>query len=411
MNQSSLKDIFGNYKKGNAKIFKNKELLTEKFLPAHILHRDEQITQLGRIVAPSIKGEKISNTFIFGTVGTGKTLSVKYVTSELEKETDNVKILYINCKMKRVSDTEYRLVAELCRKLGEDVPSTGLPTDQVYNTFFRILDSKKQNVILILDEIDNIIKKIGDDVLYSLLRFNQDLKNSKLSIIGISNDISFTENLDPRVKSSLSEEEIIFPPYNASQLQDILWERAKEAFHEGVLERGVIGKAAALAAQEHGDARKALDLLRVAGEVVERTGQSKLRIPHIDMAEKKLDTDRIIEIIHSQPKQSLAVLAAIIKLKENGREDIQTGDVFSYYEKMASGRGLKTLTQRRVQDLINELDMLGVINTRVVSRGRYGRTREIRILLDRPLLEKIRKILEQNYFLDSLYRFSKQQEV
>jgi len=406
MNQSSLKDIFGEYKKNENRVFKNKELLTEKFLPPNILHRGEQITQLGRIVAPAIKGEKISNTFVFGTVGTGKTLSVKHVTSELGKESVGVKIMYINCKMKKVSDTEYRLLAEFCRGLGESVPATGLPTDQVYNTFFRVLDSKKQHVILILDEVDSIIKKIGDDVLYSLLRVNQDLKNAKLSIVGISNDVSFTERLDPRVKSSLSEEEIIFPPYNASQLQDILLQRAEGAFNVGVLEKGVVAKAAALAAQEHGDARKALDLLRVAGEVAERAGRRKATILDVDAAERKLDTDRTTEVVRSQPKQSLAVLAAIFRLKEQGQEDIQTGDVFSFYEKIASRRGLKTLTQRRVQDLINELDMLGVINTRVVSKGRYGRTREIRVLLDKPIVEKVRKILEDNYFLDSLCRFS-----
>lgn len=406
MGQSNLKDIFNQYKTKEIKIFKNKEYLTEKFLPEHIIHRDEQITQLARMVAPVIRGEKISNMFIYGTVGTGKTLSVKHVAHELEKETQQLKILYINCKMKRVSDTEYRLLAEFCRGLGKDIPATGLPTDQVYTTFFSLIDSQKTHIILILDEIDNIVKKIGDDILYSLLRINQDLKQSKLSLIGISNDISFTDRLDPRVKSSLSEEEIIFPPYNATQLQDILLERAVLAFYEGVLEKGVVAKAAALAAQEHGDARKALDLLRVAGEVVERSGGSKITIPHIDTAQKKLDTDRTTEVVKNQPKQSLAVLAAIFRLIEQGQEDIQTGDVFSFYENISSRRGLKPLTQRRVQDLINELDMLGIINTRVVSKGRYGRTREIRILLDHSIQSKIRKILEENYFLDTLSRFS-----
>lgn len=406
MGQFTLKEIFGEYKKNTQRIFKNKGALTDKFLPETILHRREQIAQLGRIVAPAIRGEKISNAFIFGTVGTGKTLSVKHVTSELEKETGRVKIIYMNCKMKRVSDTEYRLLAEFCRALGKEVPPTGLPTDQVYNTFFSALDEKNQHVILVLDEIDSIVKKIGDDILYSLLRINQDLKNASLSIVGISNDTTFTEQLDPRVKSSLSEEEIIFPPYNAVQLQDILLQRAALAFHDGVLGRGVVAKTAALAAQEHGDARKALDLLRVAGEVVERRGGSTIAVPHIDIAEQKLDTDRITEIVRSQPKQSLAVLAAIFRLKEQGQEDIQTGDVFSYYEKITSRRGLKTLTQRRVQDLINELDMLGVINTRVISKGRYGRTREIRIVLEKSICNKIRKILEENYLLDSLYRFT-----
>lgn len=357
-------------------------------------------------MGPSIRKEKISNTFVFGTVGTGKTLSVRHVAAELEKEAPNIKILYINCKMKRVSDTEYRLVAELCRSLGETIPATGLPTDQVYNRFFSLLNKQHKNIILILDEIDNVVKKIGDDVLYSLLRANQDLTDTTLSIIGISNDVSFTDHLDPRVKSSLSEEEIIFPPYNAAQLQDILLERASEAFQENVLEGGVVAKAAALAAQEHGDARKALDLLRVAGEVTERRNGSRITIPDIDRAEEKLDTDRLTEVVRNQTTQSLAVLASIFRLHEQKQDNIQTGDVFSFYERLASRRGLKTLTQRRVQDLINELDMLGVINTRVVSKGRYGRTREIRLLLETPIKSKIRAILEENYFLDSLNRYS-----
>lgn len=407
MGQFTLKEIFDQYKEKEPKIFKNKEALTEKFLPHHIIHRDQEIAQLGRILAPAIRGEKISNTFVFGTVGTGKTLSTRHVAGELEREAARVRVVYLNCKMKRVSDTEYRLVAELCRRLGKEVPATGLPTDHVYTAFFSLLEEQKAHVVLILDEIDNIVKKIGDDVLYSLIRANQDLKKSTLSIIGISNDASFTERLDPRVKSSLSEEEVIFPPYNAAQLQDILLERAGLAFHDGVLERGAVGKAAALAAQEHGDARKALDLLRVAGELVERQGSSRVGLEHIDAADQKLDTDRMTEIVRGQTKQSQAVLAAILRLREEGQEAIQTGDVFSYYEKIVSRRGLKPLTQRRVQDLINELDMLGVIKAPVVSKGRYGRTREIRVALDSQVLSKVRSILEENYFIDSIYRFSK----
>jgi len=406
MGQSTLKDIFGAYRVDAKSIFKNKDVLTEKFLPTTILHRDEQIRQLGRIVAPAIRGEKISNTFVFGTVGTGKTLTVRYVAGELEKENPaEIRVLYVNCKMKRVSDTEYRLLAELTRTLGGTVPATGLPTDHVYRIFFELLDKKKQNIILILDEIDNIIKKIGDDILYSLLRVNQELTHSKLSLIGISNDITFTDNIDTRIKSSLSEEDVIFPPYNAAQLQDILLERAALAFADDVLDKGVIAKAAALAAQEHGDARKALDLIRVAGEVVERSGSQRVTIPHIDCAVERLDTDRTTELVRNQPKQSLAVLASIIKLKESQEGNVQTGDVYAYYERTAPTRGLKLLTPRRVSDLINELDMLGIIRTKVVSKGRYGRTREIEVLPANPVLMRIKKILEENYLFDTLNRY------
>lgn len=398
MAQMNLEQVFKAYMEKRP-VFKNKDILTDRHVPNNIPHREEQINQIAKTLAPALAGEKVSNMFLFGTVGTGKSVSVRYVASALEKKSENIRILYINCKMKKVSDTEYRLLAELVRRMGQAVPATGLPTDRVYRLFFDLLDSKKQNVILILDEIDALVKKMGDDILYNLTRVNQDLKNTKLSIIGISNDLSFTDDLDPRVKSSLSDEEVIFSPYNANQLQDILVQRAELAFNDGVLGQGVIAKCAALAAQEHGDARKALDLLRVAGELVERQGDKKVTVEHVDKAEKRLDTDRITTVVSTQPKQSQAVLAAIIKLAEEGQKNIQTGDVFSVYEGICSNRGLKVLTQRRASDLIAELDMLGIINARVISKGRYGRTKEIRVQLGKPILKKIKRILEESYLL------------
>ena len=399
MGQLNLDGIFKRYLE-NKTVFKNKQILTDQYIPEVILHREDKINQIASTAAPALRGEKISNIFIFGTVGTGKSVSVRYVMSELQKNSDRVRVIYINCKMKKVSDTEYRLLAEMARELGCTVPSTGLPTDEIYKMFFDTMDSREQSVVLVLDEIDALVNKTGDEILYNLTRINQDLKKSKLSIVGISNDISFTDNLDPRVKSSLSEEEIIFQPYNAHQLQDILIQRASTAFNDDVMEQGVIAKCAALAAQEHGDARKALDLLRIAGEIVEREGEEKITIDHVDKAENKLDLDKTIEIVKTQPKQSQAVLAAIIKLMGTCEESIQTGDVFSVYEELCKNSGLKILTQRRVTDLIGELDMLGVINARVISKGRYGRTREIRMILSNPVLEKIRNILKEKFVLE-----------
>ncbi len=261
------------------------------------------------------------------------------------------------------------------------------------------METGPPNTVLVLDEIDALVKKIGDGILYNLTRINQDLKNTKLSIIGISNDILFTESLDPRVRSSLSEEEMIFPPYNANQLQDILTQRAVLSFNNGVLDAGVIQKCSALAAQEHGDARRALDLLRIAGELAERSGARRVTTEHVDRAEDKLDSDRTSEIVQSLPKQSQAVLSSIIRLSAGTGKTIQTGDVFSVYEEICADHGLKPLTQRRISDLIGELDMLGIINARVVSKGRYGKTREIRILLGNRVLDKIKRVLSASGLL------------
>ena len=379
-------------------IFSNRDALTISFKPDTIPHREKQVNDLGRILTPALKGGRPSNIFLYGRPGTGKTLVSKFVGSELEKISSNdgrkVKVLYINCKMKKIADTEYRLLAELSKELGKEVPFTGLPTDQVYHAFFEALENCGQTVILIIDEIDTLVQKTGDEILYNLTRINQDLKNSKLSIIGITNNLGFIETLDPRVRSSLSEEELIFPPYNALQLQDILKTRSSLAFTSEILQTGVIEKCAALAAQEHGDARRALDLLRVAGELAERKSEEKVTIKHVDEAEEKIDVDRVIETVKAQPKQSQIVLYAIIKLAEKSKE-IQTGEVFDSYREICKQQGMKDLTTRRVSDLISELDLFSIVNTKIISKGRYGRTRVISLNLSDTVYNKLKNLMEE----------------
>jgi len=245
----------------------------------------------------------------------------------------------------------------------------------------------------VLDEIDALLDKIGDGILYNITRTNQDNPSTKITIVGISNKPTFIDNLDPRIKSSLSEEEMVFPPYNATEIKDILEERTKTAFKEDSVEYGAITRCAALAAQENGDARRALDLLRVAAELCERGRCEKVTERFVNSAQEKLDKDRIIEIIRAQPKQSKLVLLAMLNLYRKEKKGIQTGDVYTLYEKMATENGLKTLTQRRVSDLISELDMLGVINASLVSKGRYGRTRTINIHLNEKLVLLMSKTL------------------
>ena len=305
-----------------------------------------------------------------------------------------LKVFYLNCKLKRVADTEYRLIAALARDFGEDVPITGLPTDEIYRIFMERIDRKEMNLILVLDEIDQLVKKAGDEILYNLTRINSELKKTQITVVGISNDLQFANYLDPRVKSSLTEEDINFPSYNALQLQDILSERAKSAFKSKVVEEGVISKCAAYAAREHGDARRALDLLRVAGELAERNNESKLKIDFIDNAEEKIERDLIYDVIKTLPKQSQATLLAIFKLNRDSQDKILTGDVYETYKSYCIASGLKTLTQRRLSDLIAELDLLGIINARVVSKGRYGRTREIKLAVPQTNLPSLNKELK-----------------
>ncbi|MGM0606561.1 MAG: Cdc6/Cdc18 family protein [Halobacteriota archaeon] len=285
-----------------------------------------------------------------------------------------------------LSDTEFDSIDAIESKIAdltadveemEPVPMTGWPTDRVYTTFFEAVDYTERVVVIMLDEIDKLVEKSGDDTLYNLSRMNSELQNSRISIMGISNDLKFTDFLDPRVKSSLGEEEIVFPPYDATQLRDILQHRADISFKPDALSPDVIPLCAAFAAQEHGDARRALDLLRTAGELAERGQTDTVTESHVRQAQDKIELDRVVEVVRTLPTQSKIVLFSIILLEKNDVQNINTGEVFNIYKRICTELDTDVLTQRRVTDLISELDMLGIVNAIVVSKGRYGRTKEI----------------------------------
>jgi cell division control protein 6 len=353
-------------------------------------------------LAPALKREKPSNLFIYGNTGTGKTLTIKHIIDNMNDVSINKKIplrtIYVNCKLKKVADTEYRLIAQLANFFGKSIPPTGLPTDEVYKIFYDAVDKEESIILLVLDEIDQLIKRAGDNILYNLIRINEELRNSQITIIGISNDTTFTENIDVRVKSSLSEEDILFPPYNALEIQNILKERASKAFRENVIGQGVIEKCAAYVAREYGDARKAIELLRVAGEIAERAKNKTISTEHIDEAEEKLEKEKIFDIIKTQPKQFQAVLFSILFVK-NKNLSTYTGEIYDFYKKLCFKVGLRPLTQRRVSDIIREFELIGIISTKTISKGRYGRTREITLSVQSSFLPLTKKILEEELAL------------
>jgi cell division control protein 6 len=374
----------------NAEIFKNREVLRHDYLPDKLPHRDEQIRQIGETMAPVLKGARGSNVFIYGKSGTGKTAATKYVLSHLEVKAKEfnapVKFCYVNC---RLAGTEYRVIASLCQRIGISVPFTGLSIGEVFDRFKAGLDDSKTIFIIVLDEIDALIKTHGDNLLYKLTRINEILCGSKVSLAGISNDLRLKEFLDPRVFSSLSEEEVVFSPYDAGELKNILFERAKLAFRDGALSNGALSICAALAAAEHGDARRALDLLRVAGEVAERKGASIVIEEHVQEAEKHIEHNRVIEAVQNLPLHSKLVVLSIHHLREADAHQVITGDIYEVYSEVCGRLGVMPLTQRRLSTLVNELDSMGLLNSKIVSMGRYGRTKKIRLEITRTLIRDV----------------------
>lgn len=384
-----------------SQVFENRELLRPDYIPDELPHREKQILTIAKILAPILQDQRPSNMFLYGLTGTGKTAVAKYVLESIKRREEvSGKILtaYVNC---RYEDTDYRILATLNEAIGIHVPFTGLATAEVYKRYVNGLEEKNITMIVVLDEIDALVKKGGDEILYKLTRVNMELKRSKVCVIGITNDLKFTEFLSARVLSSLGEEEIVFPPYTAPELEDILRKRSEKAFKSNVLDEGVISLCAALAAKEHGDARRALDLLRIAGEIAEREGHKRVTIDHVRQAYREIEKDRVIEALSSLPLHSKIILTAIyiLQIKMNKRENT-TGEIYEVYKNFCEKMAIDPLTQRRIGDLINELDMLGIINAKVVSKGRYGRTKTIKLSISEKSIreglfkdEKISKLL------------------
>jgi len=362
-----------------SKIFANREVLHPDYVPDVLPHRESEIRKLADILVVSAKGEKPSNVLLYGLTGTGKTVVTKYVVKKLTEKASSIGTVlsyaYVNT---RKLDTPYKVLASIASSLGLRIPYTGLAISEVYRKYTSALEQWGGLHIVILDEIDYFVKRNGDDLLYKLLRINEDLNKSRVSIIGITNNLYFVENLDPRVKSSLGEEEIFFPPYNAEQLYTILKQRAEKAFYPGVIGDETISYCAALAAREHGDARRALDLLRVSGEIAEREGANIVTIEHVKKAVLEIEEGRVYQSIITLPLQQKLILKTTVELATK-KGFTTTGEVYMAYLEEAKKRGLEPLSQRSVSQVLSQLDMMGILIAEVRSMGRHGLTKIIKV--------------------------------
>jgi len=387
--QSSLTAIW----ESDDPVFADKELLDIEHIPneERIIGREDEISNLANSIHPAIRGGKPRNTLIYGKTGTGKSLVAKHVTQSAEnfahEQDTRLNRAYIDCTQ---ATTETQVVIKLARTFNRpdetdiSVPLSGLSTNAYYDRLWQILDTLHDVVIIILDEVDKLQE---NNVLMQLSRAGEagKIDSCKVGILAISNKISFKDSLDERVLSSLQEREFIFPPYDANQLREIMRHR-QDAFHEGVLTDDVIPLAAAFAAQEHGDARKALDILRNAGELAKDDGSDVVREEHVRNAREKADIDRFSKLLQDQPTQSKAAVYALSLIAdESKQEEFPTREIYEQYEQIAESLDIDTLSQRRMSDRLNEqafLDILGVTDR--VGRGRGKGMTNFYYLLEEP---------------------------
>jgi archaeal cell division control protein 6 len=379
---ADIDNIFTKAASGRS-LVRNRQALTIDYVPERLPFRDEETKTLAQVLSTIFRGARPSNLLLFGKPGTGKTAAARTVVEKLKQKSRElgieITIPIVNAKL---ANSAYKVLFEIAEELGvnkeqgKQVHFTGLSMGEATDRVLQFIQRKKLNLVMVIDEIDSLIDKSGDDILYNFTRANQRMKGGFVTLIGISNSLTFKDKLDPRVRSSLSEEEIVFNPYTVDQLRQILQERAKLAFSEGAISDAAVNLCAAIAGREHGDARKAIDLLRVAAELAEREGALKVDEKHVRASEDRIERDAPFVALKNAPVHHKIVILAVMKSK-NGT----TGEVYEIYLSLCKQSEQKPLTQRRMTQIISELDLLGLVSTDIVNQGRYGRSQRIKIMI------------------------------
>ncbi len=382
-------------------VFIDRNLLSPHFTPTELPFREKQIKEISSILAPAIKEKKADNIFIYGKPGTGKTTVTRKVLNQLLEfsSSKNLKITgtYVNC---RNHNKKYRVLLKIVKDFYPEENFLGFSGAFVYE---KLLDyvKKGKNLIIVLDEIDKI--KDLDELVYSLSRANDEVETGSLTIIGISNNLMFKDRLDQRTKSSLCEHELIFPPYNAQELREILKQRALKAFKENVVEESAINLAAAISAQESGDARTAVMLLLRAGEIAERKELLKVTDEEVKRAKNKVEEELILNMISTLPKQEQLVLLAIAclstenkgikKITGNIEEGVLfSGEIYEEYTRIAKKFQEDIVSARWYREYVSELEMYGLIFSTNSGKGIRGQTRLIKLGFD---AHKIKEAIEK----------------
>src|SRR5207247_1427609 len=140
-----------------------------------------------------------SNAFLYGPVGTGKTHTAKRFCLDFKKyasESDRaVDWDLVNCRQRMGDDA---ILLRLIQHFDAHFPERGFSIAEKMETLRRHLEKHRLHFIVILDEVDALLKKSGADLIYSFARIAEETIASKgnISMILISQRPNALEYMD-----------------------------------------------------------------------------------------------------------------------------------------------------------------------------------------------------------------------
>ena len=374
--------------------------------------RDAEIRELSSHFAAVLRGDHPCHLAIWGKTGTGKTLTLSYFLNLLSEMCRDKKIT-LRSEHLDLSNPRpcFRALNDLaCLLNASKRYQKGISLEEMMIRIETKLADYQGYLILFIDEVDNIRRDKDNFMTFLVRRLPQRIP-AKLILVFVSNRLDWPDHLDPRVKSFLKLNELIFKPYDAVDLQHILRIRVEKALLPEAIEPGVIEKIAAMASRDHGDARRAVALLAKSAYLAEKAGK-KITLSLVDKAAAELDQDRYLTLLRSAPFQLQAAMGAVIQATQKARgKSIGTGQAYDAYKIFCQKANLRPLTGRAFGDLISELDIYSLLRSRVLSRGRYGRTREIILDLPQDLVEKIYRGILLNFEMQAPDSGARQQRL
>ncbi|MDI6798550.1 MAG: AAA family ATPase [Candidatus Aenigmarchaeota archaeon] len=343
-----------------SKIFKNEEVLFPEYLPELLPHREDKIKQLANNIFPVSRGRKAQNTFLFGSPGTGKTATTKFVFREFEEFSERVKTIYINCWDYK---SAHAILSKIAYELEVFVQRRGMSKDEILEKLIEACKKTNKGLVVCLDEVDQLVFR-GEEALYDLLRINQYMQNP-VCLVFISNNPNVFVDVEPRIKSSLGIEEVEFKPYSLEEMKDILQERVKLAFHS--VEDGVVLLAANHAVKSGSDVRVGLECLLRAGRLAEQENSNKVKVEHVKriLSSIKPVKPRILKERISEDER------VVLEILEEKKELFSVELYREYCDRVGS-----PISERAFRDLINHLKETGLIRIKKL-KGVKGRARII----------------------------------